>query len=681
MAIDLRHVVKEFRNKGNHDEHGFSFYGFVNDATAVVNGELRGKYGHYLKDTALGFTIAGGTAGTVGAAITTATKAVSTLVSGTVYPIKASANVVELDFDVAPTAGAILDFVIVDNTNAITLDVNVGVTDFSFWGRDIVFPAGTSKGAFFRLVAVSDGTAVKWASSQFDEELASAGAPISASVNISTLQDGVLYPVSAGAAISITLDETGHSGKRVAFLIALDTFAVTIVHGGVAYWGATDIVFPAAESVGKYIELVSNGTKWSINDAPNIALTGNMRIRSDAGVFSAGLGDDLTIGHDGTNSLIDSVNATATLVLRCGTNDGATAVTIQNNSAAPLLQVTGDGIVRVLGNLNAEAGLDVTVADLTIGAGLDIEAQGQMDIETAVPAATVAGYSIGITAGTGGSASAGGAGGVGGALIERGGRGGVATADNAAGAGAIASFSGGTGGAGSATKLAGAGAALNLYGGDAGAAGAGGGNNGANLNLFAGSGTGAGTHGGIVAKLAEAAGVTLFKVTDSADATKFSVDSSGNMVYAGHYKAQVLLGLAWRMLSPGVNTWHVHSDYGMIQNAAAGAGPVKTFGEIVGLKVGDKLNQVYLAGLNVKAGATTLAATLISIAKATGVATPLATFTGATLSVNGAWEEWIALGAVTTVNDDNCYGIELTGTNAAGDSINVYIGGVNLDRK
>jgi len=113
-------------------------------------------------------------------------------------------------------------------------------------------------------------------------------------------------------------------------------------------------------------EALISGGNLQLNDSINLTL---------------GTGDDLTLVHNGTNTvitsatgdlIIDNTAATGSTLLDLGTDTSATDVQIRNNTGTALMTVDGSGQATFSGNVDASNGLDVTTAALTAAAGLTV---------------------------------------------------------------------------------------------------------------------------------------------------------------------------------------------------------------------------------------------------------------------------------------------------------------------
>jgi hypothetical protein len=747
MPHDLRKRIGQYRDAGPfHKTYGEDYSALP--STAITGGEIKGHYGHTWMDTAAGWV--GATANPTSILTATAVN-VSGLVSGTHYGIRADANAVELDLDAAPTAGDVLFFTIVNNAFPVTIDVNGGTAfDRSFWGRDLVAPAGTMAGKSFVLRAVSNGTVVRWGTDFEDEQVELPGPVITTNKILGDLEDGITYPInSAGGPINLTLDTKGTAGKHVKFMITDSTNLITIVVGANSYWGV-NFPFPAGESAGKTFTLFSDGSNWAMDLSPDMVIPGDIRAKRDNAVLSSGDANDVTLGHDGTNSAL--TNYTGTMTVKnasspvtvagratsieggaggaatgagaaagagalcqtvggdggaatlldaaaaggagqtvggtggaasagaAGASGGAGRTTGGRGGAGSAAQAAGAGAdgtlaggtaginnggggnngghgivnggagtgagangdvklgeantvkIRSMVNHDAEAGLDVSGANLTVAAGLAVQGLGQLEMYAATGAVGAAGSALTLDAGAGGDASgAGAAAGAGANLTLRGGNGGDGLLADAAGAAGYAEVRGGTGGDGTAVVAAAAGSPAYLLGGAAGANGGAGGNDGGNAYVRGGAATGAGTNGAAILgdintsavriptdnipfttggandggfvhdgtdtilstatgdlalKLSTADGSTNMEIRDSTGAVVGRVDSDG---------LKQSVSMIFTDLDPFDTDWEITQagTYALPDSKAAKILLIR----MSGLKVGDKITDVRLFGL------------------------------------------------------------------------------------
>lgn len=129
----------------------------------------------------------------------------------------------------------------------------------------------------------------------------------------------------------------------------------------------------------------SGGTTFGAGEV--LVSGGNMQL-SDAIALSFGDGDDLSIQHDATDSIItsatgdllfDNTNATGTTAFIMGTDTSATAFKVQNNSESDIFSVTADGAGVMSGTFNATGAVTFGSTLAVTGAtGID----GDFDINT-----------------------------------------------------------------------------------------------------------------------------------------------------------------------------------------------------------------------------------------------------------------------------------------------------------
>ena len=175
---------------------------------------------------------------------------------------------------------------------------------------------------------------------------------------------------------------------------------------------------PNIESFDMVVNLMAGGAV--ADEKLRLTAAGDLKLTKDKALI-IGVGSDITLQHDGTNSKLTTTTGNFTLdntannkktIMMLGTNTAATAFDVQNNSGDSLFRVDGDGWVRVdsfakfgttsieidgdngmigvtgdtdlitltanqlvvAGNIDVTNGIDITAdnANLTIGAGTDI---------------------------------------------------------------------------------------------------------------------------------------------------------------------------------------------------------------------------------------------------------------------------------------------------------------------
>ncbi|HUV11777.1 MAG TPA: hypothetical protein VMX12_12440, partial [Acidimicrobiia bacterium] len=135
------------------------------------------------------------------------------------------------------------------------------------------------------------------------------------------------------------------------------------------------------------------------NSAGEVLLSGGNLQLNDNITLSVGTGDDLSIVHNGTDTvitsatgdlIIDNTNATGSTIIRLGTDTSATDFQVQGDDASPRFTVTGatasvtvaDGVAF---NANGAVNLGDNDGDLvTIGGGSSdiVSFGGQLNVET-----------------------------------------------------------------------------------------------------------------------------------------------------------------------------------------------------------------------------------------------------------------------------------------------------------
>jgi hypothetical protein len=451
--VDLIDIKIPFRNVLQNRVYGFDFYGLL--PGTGWSGELRGKYGHVLADSAVGWAISGA-AMVINAAALTGSNNVSGLTSGTMYVINANGGGVTIALNAAPSANAYVLFSIGDDTNAVTVDVAVGGgTDYSLWGADRVFPAAASAGRTFALYQSKNNAGqLRWAisdpRSEFYGGTLGVGGLVTASSGVSIDRDNYSYALGASgdyACVHDGTDTTCTTATGDFFLDNTDTNDQTVLRLGTDT-AATGVEIRNNSDVAQFTVLGSG----QADIIGNLDVTGGVDIDSDTNGVVVGASADCKYYHNGTNSYL--LNATGSLVVQ-----------------------------------NADSGVDSPGRDTYLSGGIGGTASlvggGTGGIGYVFGGAGGAAAGL-LNAGTGGSAS-----------IEAGAGGaGSAAGAGTAGAGGITWLVGGTGGAGGAAVASGAGGNTRVYGGAAGVAGgAGTSGNGGNVYIRGGNATAPGTDG------------------------------------------------------------------------------------------------------------------------------------------------------------------------------------------
>ena len=88
----------------------------------------------------------------------------------------------------------------------------------------------------------------------------------------------------------------------------------------------------------------------------NVIASGGLNINADNQALEIGLSSDLSVLHDGINTLVtssngnlifDNTDTASSIVNRLGTNSSTTSFSVRNNSGANLMEVFGSGDVRI----------------------------------------------------------------------------------------------------------------------------------------------------------------------------------------------------------------------------------------------------------------------------------------------------------------------------------------------
>ena len=211
-----------------------------------------------------------------------------------------------------------------------------------------------------------------WVQNQFATDTVVAGTI--RKINVSVIRagtDGVWEVGKGSSTTGFTFDDlaTAAGATLTSAYVAGNTLTTDSGNGDFIVAGtetmdvniAADFSANVTNSAGQHL---FSGGNLQLNDSINLTL---------------GTGDDLTLVHNGTNSIItsavgdliiDNTLATGSTLLDLGTDTAATDVQIRKNTGTPLFTVTGAGQATFSGNVDATNGLDVTTAALTAAAGI-----------------------------------------------------------------------------------------------------------------------------------------------------------------------------------------------------------------------------------------------------------------------------------------------------------------------
>ena len=141
--------------------------------------------------------------------------------------------------------------------------------------------------------------------------------------------------------------------------------------------GAGNVVFTALDDLGVYAMSVGStlGVTGQADFTSNLDASGGVDIDADNQSFTLGAGADLTMVHNGTNTVITSItgdlqfvntSGTGYFAFKLGTADANTAFSVQTNAGAHLFDVQGGGRIVTKGG----AQLGPTGGDYSIFGGM-----------------------------------------------------------------------------------------------------------------------------------------------------------------------------------------------------------------------------------------------------------------------------------------------------------------------
>jgi len=238
----------------------------------------------------------------------------------------------------------------------------------------------------------TDATNVTVTGASKDLTVASTGG----SVNVTATEaaaDAINITASAGAGGITASSGTGGIAATTTGTMDLNSGPFTL-DGSTGSLDFTDTTNVTVTGASKDLTLGATGGSINITatenavDALNIqATTGGVQINA-AGLLNvdAGASADFdvtgsttmtstvatTIEAVGGNLTLDNQFATGKLILMTGTNTAATAVEIKSDNGTVQVSVDGTGQADFTGNLDANNGLDVIGADLTVAAAVDL---------------------------------------------------------------------------------------------------------------------------------------------------------------------------------------------------------------------------------------------------------------------------------------------------------------------
>ncbi len=166
------------------------------------------------------------------------------------------------------------------------------------------------------------------------------------------------------------------------------------------------------------VENNSQSPMFRVNAAGQTTVSGNLDVTSgidmtsDNQPLTIGVSQDLSIVHNGTNSvttsstgnyIVDNTNNGGNTIMRLGSDDANTIFRVENNSETGVFNVQGNGQATLIGNLNVTSGIDVTLDNQPITVGLSADLSIVHNGTNTVTTSTTGDYIVDNTAATGSS--------------------------------------------------------------------------------------------------------------------------------------------------------------------------------------------------------------------------------------------------------------------------------------
>ncbi|MCP4484126.1 MAG: tail fiber domain-containing protein [Flavobacteriaceae bacterium] len=166
------------------------------------------------------------------------------------------------------------------------------------------------------------------------------------------------------------------------------------------------------------VENNSQSPQFRVNAAGQTTVSGNLDVTSgidmtsDNQPLTIGVSQDLSIVHNGSNSvttsstgnyIVDNTNNGGSTIMRLGSDDANTIFRVENNSETGVFNVQGNGQATLIGNLNVTSGIDVTLDNQPITVGLSADLSIVHNGTNTVTTSTTGDYIVDNTAATGSS--------------------------------------------------------------------------------------------------------------------------------------------------------------------------------------------------------------------------------------------------------------------------------------
>jgi hypothetical protein len=166
------------------------------------------------------------------------------------------------------------------------------------------------------------------------------------------------------------------------------------------------------------IENNSQTSQFRVSAAGQITVPGNIDVAtgidmiSDNQPLTIGVSQDLSIVHNGTNTvttsstgnyIVDNTNSSGNTIMRLGSDDANTIFRVENNSETGLFNMQGNGQATLIGNLDVTSGIDVTLDNQPITVGLSADLSIVHNGTNSVTTSATGDYIVDNTATTGSS--------------------------------------------------------------------------------------------------------------------------------------------------------------------------------------------------------------------------------------------------------------------------------------
>ncbi len=185
---------------------------------------------------------------------------------------------------------------------------------------------------------------------------------------------------TGATAIAVTLDVTGNTDATGGLDVDADSVNLTvgaagdlaIFHDGTdsfvdSVLAGADLIMKLGDDLATSVFIVENNTgtdlltvngtgasafSGTLDITGNCDATGGLDVDADSVPVTVGAAADLTITHDGTDSIIDSALAGADLIMKLGDDLITSIFVVENNTGTNLFEVFASGAVAVTGDFS-----------------------------------------------------------------------------------------------------------------------------------------------------------------------------------------------------------------------------------------------------------------------------------------------------------------------------------------